>query len=160
MNEFNDSFEEFQDDIMNDNKLMEMLNEKYFILAVNDIVAYTDLLKAENVDYENKEIMGFDYIELEKLFDVFVNKGVSAIFMQFKLMNELVSGKGLQIKYEFKPLKGENKVGILIPILFVEKDDKPNRDTVVDEIDVGLLGTMTDKFNNGEIDFDTFLNSL
>lgn len=155
MNEFdNENFDKEEEKMAR-----KILGERYYLLKVDNAVRFTDLIKNENIDYADKEVTGFEYSELELLFDKFIEYGVSGVFMQFKLMNDLTSGKGLDNLYEFKPLKGNKKVGILIPHL-VTRDDKPNREEVINETDVGLLDQMTDKFNNGEIDFNAFLSSL
>jgi len=155
MNEFNN--EDFDKEEVK--RVRKILDERYYLLMVNNLAKFTDLIKNENIDYADKKVIGFEYSELELLFDKFIEYDISGIFMQFKLMNDLISGKGLDNLYEFKPLKGNKKVGILIPHL-VTRDDKPNREEVINEIDVGLLGQMTDKLNKGEIDFNTFLSLL
>jgi len=138
------------------------IDDRYYLLQISDAVAFSKLISKEIPNYfDYYEIYGFSYSELENLFDKFIEYNVIGIFMQFKLMSDMVERKiDLKTLYCFKPLKGKEKKGILLPEKYDYKADRPNREDVIDIIDINIMNNKIDELNNGKIDFDTFLNSL
>ena len=150
-----DDFEE-EDDI-----IMDMIKGQYYLVATSDAVNLAKLIDKEIPDYNsNYDVYGFSFSDLERFFDKFVEYDVVAVFMQFELMDDIVKKKATNRLFKFKPIKGVDCKGILIPRPCVAGEDRPKRTCNIDEIDVSMLNSKMDAFNNGEISFDDFLRSL
>ena len=150
------------EDYLSEEELIKNLNDKYFLLAVSDAVAFAKLITAEIPNYFSYyEVNGFSRSQLEDFGEKFVEYNVTAIFMKFELMNAMVTGAiDLGRLYCFKPLIGTEKKGILLPEPYDMEAGKPKREAKIDDIDINIMGNKLDAFNNGEISFDEFLGSL
>ena len=154
--------EDFLNNDLSEEELVRKLNDKYFLLAINDAVAFSKLIVAEIPYYFDKyEIDGFTLSELKSFSEKFIEYNVTAIFMKFDLMNDMVYGNiNLGQLYTFKPLIGTEKKGILLPEPYDVEIGKPKRTIEIDDIDINLMDNKLDAFNSGKISFDEFLGSL
>ena len=88
--DFGDEYYEFAKE-----KLLEELNDKYFVIRVNDYIKFANFLTNEKIDYDKVDVVGFSYEELNSLHDKLVLNGVSIIVIQFSLMKKYLDGEGL-----------------------------------------------------------------
>ncbi|MCK9442230.1 MAG: hypothetical protein M0Q13_12530 [Methanothrix sp.] len=147
---------------MNNDDIIDILKDRYFIIAINDAVAFSKLVVSEIPNYfEEYEVSGFSIEELKELANKFLEYNVIAIFMKFELMNAMVQGTvNLKQLYCFKPLIGTEQKGILLPEPYDLEAGKPKRDTKIDENDINIIGNKLEDFNSGKISFEDFLGSL
>lgn len=150
------------EEYLSEDELIKKLNDRYFLLAVSDAVAFSKLIVAEIPNYFSYyEVNGFTHLQLKGFAEKFIEYNVVAIFMKFELMNAMVTGAvDLGRLYCFKPLIGTEKKGILLPEPYDMEAGKPKREAKIDDIDINLMGNKLDAFNNGDISFDEFLDSL
>lgn len=138
-------------------ELLSKLEKKYFLIGMNNSIKFINIMVKEKIPHEKAIIDGFDYEELEKLHDKFIEYGVSAIFMPFGLMKEFSNGEGLSRLYKFDPVKGEKREGILIPVQVNISEGRPNRKEEISDKETEQLSNMLDALNSGNLSFDDFL---
>jgi hypothetical protein len=146
-----------------DEDVSEILNNKFFLIGVDNYNSFNELVLNEISDYkDNYSIFGFSFSDLEILNDKFKKYNVTALFIQYELMAKASKEVNLDQLFSFEPITGKERKGILIPVscnININKD-KPKRDVEIDEIDINILGSKLDAFNNGDISFEEFLGSI
>lgn len=142
-------------------EVSEYLQDRFFLVGVDNYNAFDKLILNEIPDYEeNYSVLGFSLYELEAYNKKFKEYGVTALFMQYKLMIKAAENANDERLFSFEPIEGEERKGVLIPKYKDLNKKKPARDYEIDEIDVHILGSRLEAFNNGEISFEEFLGSI